>query len=50
MCFEQRVVFLWLVSLLWSPTERLLGKWAFGVVSSDSVKRDARSDPSLALK
>lgn len=39
MCFEQRVMFLWLISVLWKlrPTERLLGRWAFSVVLSNSV-------------
>lgn len=39
MCFEQCVMFLWLISVLWElqPTERLLGKWAFSIVLSNSV-------------
>lgn len=49
MCFEQRVMFLWLISVWWKP--RLLGKWAVSVVLSHNVSiRQRCSDPFLALK
>lgn len=46
MCFEQRVMFLWLISVLSKLCVQLnvfFGKWAFSVVLSDSVsiKHDA---------